>query len=145
IEALYYLCAPLFKRLSATPVIPYLMTASCLFFIAWPFIRNEYIAARYSYELAAFGMLWAWLAGWIAYERPRSIAFLATLIVGGLLSLWSQAKFFAIVDLVSGAANCVAWVGILVVVFFRSGHFDGKIAGMLDYLGELSFPLYLLH
>ena len=145
IEALYYLCAPLFKRSHGTQFIPILMTASCLFFIAWPFIRNEYIAARYSYEFAALGMLWAWLAGWVAYQRPKDIAFLALLVAGGLMSVWSQAKFFAIVDYASAAVTCVAWIGILFVVFFRLGQFEGRAARLLDYLGELSFPLYLLH
>jgi peptidoglycan/LPS O-acetylase OafA/YrhL len=145
VEALYYLCAPVFRRVEGTWIIPVLMTASCLFFVAWPFIRNEYIAARYSYEFAALAMLWAWLAGWVAYQRPRNITYLAMLVVGGLFSIWSQAKFFAIVDFASGAVNCVAWTGILFVVFFRLGQIGGIAAALLDYLGEISFPLYLLH
>jgi peptidoglycan/LPS O-acetylase OafA/YrhL len=145
IEAFYYLCAPLFKRLTESRLIPLLMIGSCTFFAAWPFIRDEYIAARYSYELAAIAMLWAWLAGWVAYSRPRDRNYLAALIVGGLIGIVSQAKFFSIVDFSSAAVTCVAWIGTLFVVFYRIGGFSGVAAQFSNYLGEISFPLYLLH
>jgi peptidoglycan/LPS O-acetylase OafA/YrhL len=145
IEVLYYLSAPLFRRIGDHVVIPLLMIASCLFFVMWPLIRNEYIAARYSYELAALAMVWSWLAGWVAYRSPRNASYLLALIAGGLASIWSQAKFFAIVDFASATVTCLAWIGMLLVVFFRIGDIRGKAALVLDYLGEISFPLYLLH
>lgn len=145
IEALYYVCAPLFKRIEGTRIFPVLIIGSGVFFVAWPFIRDEYIAARYSYEFAAMAMLWAWLAGWVAYRRPGDVSYLAALIAGGLVGIWSQAKFFAIADFASAAVTCIAWVGVLLVVFYRFGKARGVAAHIFDYLGELSFPLYLLH
>lgn len=145
IEATYYLFAPIFKRSGSSATIAYLMAGSCLFFVAWPLFRNEYIAARYSYEFAAFGMLWAWLAGWVAYRLARSRIYLSWLIIGGLVSIWSQSKFFAIVDFASAAVTCIAWVGTLLLVFYRIGRLRGRLANVLNYLGEISFPLYILH
>ncbi len=144
IEALYYCCAPLVRRLKKMH-LHWIMIVSCLFFIVWPYLRNEYIAGRYSYEFAAIGLCWAWLAGWVAYQHPGHRAYLALLIVGGLASLWTQAQFFAIVDVTSAAGNVVPWVGMLLIVFYRAGSVQGKKAALLNYLGELSYPLYLLH
>jgi peptidoglycan/LPS O-acetylase OafA/YrhL len=145
VEALYYACAPLFKWTDGNRTIPVLMIASCLFFIAWPFLRDEYIAARYSYGFAAVGMLWAWLAGWVAYGRPKDVVYTVALIFGGFVCVWSQAKFFSIVDFASVAVTLTAWVGVLFVVFFRVGRIEGVTSRVFDYLGEISFPLYLLH
>jgi peptidoglycan/LPS O-acetylase OafA/YrhL len=145
IEALYYLCAPLFKRSEGNVLIPLLMLGSCAFFAAWPLFRDEYIAARYSYEFAAMAMLWSWLAGWVAYRRPRSILYLAPLIIGGMVCIWGQKKYFAIEDFASMAVTLIAWIGILLVVFYRLGAIRGAAAAVCNYLGEISFPLYLLH
>jgi peptidoglycan/LPS O-acetylase OafA/YrhL len=145
VEALYYACAPLFKRIDGRRIIPALMIASCVFFIAWPFLRDEYIAARYSYEFAAMGMLWAWLAGWVAYGQPKNLVYLTGLILGGLVCMWSQAAYFTIVDVTSAVTTVVAWVGVLLAVFFRLGKVEGLPSCIFEYLGEISFPIYLLH
>jgi peptidoglycan/LPS O-acetylase OafA/YrhL len=122
------------------------MTTSCLFFIAWPFIRDEYIAAQFHYRIPALAMLWAWLAGWVAYSHPRRKTYLAALIAGGLAGIYTQAKFFTIEDCISGIATCVAWIGTLGVVFYRAGTIDNeRCNAFLSYLGDLSYPLYLLH
>jgi peptidoglycan/LPS O-acetylase OafA/YrhL len=146
VEVLYYACAPLLQWLNGGRIIPLLMITSCVFFAAWPFIKDEYIAANRSYELAAIGMLWAWLAGWIAYGRRGDRIYVVALIFGGLMGLWSQAKYFGIVDFKSAAVNCIAWVGMLLIVFYRLGRIrSARFAALLEYLGEISYPIYLLH
>jgi peptidoglycan/LPS O-acetylase OafA/YrhL len=144
IEVLYYICAPLLKRFGTSQIIPALMIASCSLFVAWSYIRDQYIALAYGF--AAFALLWAWLGGWVAYARPNNRVYLAGLIVGGLVSLWTQAKYFAIVDIESAAGNAIAWMTVLGVVFWRlhSGA-SARVCATLDYLGEISYPLYLLH
>ena len=78
----------------------------------------------------------------LCMKLPWSVAFTA----GGLLGIWTQAKFFAIVDFTSGAANVLAWALTLVIVFFGIGlPASDKIKAALNYLGDISFPLYLLH
>ncbi|MGJ5219436.1 acyltransferase family protein [Bradyrhizobium oligotrophicum] len=145
IEAVYYLLAPPFKKLEGRPHIPAIMIASGLFFVAWPLFRNEYVAGRNSYWLTAIVMLWAWLAGWVAYKQPRDRRYLVLLGIAGLAAVATQARFFDVRNFGSAAVNCVAWIGTLVVVFYRIGDVGGRTAAVFDYLGEISFPLYILH
>jgi len=146
VEVLYYTFAPALRRCRGELLIALMMTVSCGFFIAWPFIHDEYIAAQFHYRIPALAMLWAWLAGWIAYSRPRRGLYLATLIAAGLAAIYTQAKFFAVEDFTSGAATCVAWTGTLVVVFYRPGTTGNEQCNKLfTYLGEISYPVYLLH
>jgi peptidoglycan/LPS O-acetylase OafA/YrhL len=111
----------------------------------WPFIRDVYIAEP-TYLISAAAFLWAWLAGWLAYSHQGNRPMVFCFMVGGFLGIWTQAKFFGIVDLTSGAANLLAWAVTLVIVFFRIGvPADDKVGTTLNYLGDISFPLYLLH
>jgi peptidoglycan/LPS O-acetylase OafA/YrhL len=145
IEVLYYFAAPILVKRRDSRAIPIVTALSCLLFIIWPFIRDEYIAEP-TYLIAAAALLWAWLAGWLAYSHRGNRFVLFGLMVGGFLGIWTQAKFFGIVDLTSGAANLLAWAVTLVIVFFRIGVRAGdKVRMALDYLGDISFPLYLLH
>jgi peptidoglycan/LPS O-acetylase OafA/YrhL len=114
-------------------------------FILWPFIRDVYIAEP-TYLISAAAFLWAWLAGWLAYSHRGNRPVVFYFMVGGFLGIWTQAKFFGIVDLTSGAANLLAWAATLAIVFFRIGVPAGdKVGTTLNYLGDISFPLYLLH
>jgi peptidoglycan/LPS O-acetylase OafA/YrhL len=114
-------------------------------FVRWPYIRDVYIAEP-SYLVSAAALLWAWLAGWLAYSYARSHFMVAAFGLAGLLSFWTQAKYFGIVDFTSGAANVLAWLLTLWVVFFDVGIAVGDRAKfVLNYLGEISFPLYLIH
>jgi len=145
IEVLYYFAAPILVKRRDSWAIPIATALSCLLFIIWPFIRDEYIAEP-TYLIAAAALLWAWLAGWLAYSHRENRFMLFGLMVGGFLGIWTQAKFFAIVDSTSGAANLLAWALTLFVVFFRVGVQAGNRVRMtLNYLGEISYPLYLLH
>ncbi|MGJ4996380.1 acyltransferase family protein [Bradyrhizobium sp. HKCCYLS3077] len=145
IEAVYYLLAPLFRKLEGRPHVPALMIASSVLFVAWPLFRNEYVAGGSSYWLTGIVMLWAWLAGWIAYAHPGHRRYLVWLGLAGLASIATQARFFDVTNVSSAAVNAVAWIGTLMLVFYRIGKVGGRVAAMFDYLGEISFPLYILH
>jgi peptidoglycan/LPS O-acetylase OafA/YrhL len=145
IEVVYYLAAPTLVRHRDSIAIPVAAGLSCLLFVLWPFIRDVYIAEP-TYLIAASAFLWSWLAGWFAYSHRGNRYMVVVLIVGGWLGIWTQAKFFAIVDFTSGAANLLAWAMTLLIVFFRAGlPASDRAKKLLDYLGDISFPLYLLH
>ena len=146
IEAVYYVFAPLLTRLRSDPVVAVLMAVSCAAFVAWPFFIDDYVAGGRSYGATAVVMLWCWLAGWVAYARPGNRLYLSALICGGLAGIYTQAKFFGIVDFKSAAANCVAWAAVLFIVFYRVGGVaNERVNAISDYLGEISYPVYLLH
>ena len=145
IEAVYYLLAPLFRKIEGRRYIPGIMIVSGLLFVAWPLIRDEYVAGRNSYWLTGIVMLWAWLAGWVAYTNAGNRRYLVSLGIAGLASVATQARFFDVTKISSAAVNGVAWIGPLMLVFYRIGDVGGRVAAVFDYLGEISFPLYILH
>jgi peptidoglycan/LPS O-acetylase OafA/YrhL len=145
IEVVYYLMAPILVRRRDSIAIPVAAGLSCLLFVIWPFIQDIYIAVP-TYLIAAAAFLWAWLAGWLAYSFPGNRWMLAAFTGGGLLGIWTQAKYFGIVDFKSGAANVLAWALTIAVAFLGIGlPASGKFKASLNYLGDISFPLYLLH
>jgi peptidoglycan/LPS O-acetylase OafA/YrhL len=145
IEVLYYLAAPILVKHRDNIAIPIAAALSCLLFVLWPFIRDVYIAEP-TYLIAAAAFLWAWLAGWLAYSYRGNHFLVAGFSVGGFLGIWTQAKYFAIVDFTSGAANLLAWALTLLIVFYRVGAPASERGNkVLNYLGEISYPLYLLH
>jgi peptidoglycan/LPS O-acetylase OafA/YrhL len=144
IEVMYYIAAPVLVKLRDIAIL-IAAAVSCLLFILWPFIRDVYVAEP-TYLIAAAAFLWAWLAGWLAYSHRQNRAMVFGFVVGGFLGIGTQVKYFGIVDITSGAANLLAWALMLVVVFFRMGVPAGIRGRMvLKYLGEISYPLYLLH
>jgi peptidoglycan/LPS O-acetylase OafA/YrhL len=141
---LYYFAAPLLVRYRNSFAIPTAAALSWVLFFRWPHIRDVYIAEP-SYFISAAALLWAWLAGWLAYAYSENRYTLAAFSAAGFLGIWSQATFFGIVDFKSAAANVLAWFFTLVVVFFRVGiPISHKLKAVANYLGEISFPLYLL-
>lgn len=146
IEGLYYAIAPTLLRLkSRVFLVEMIAIFSCSFFIAWPLIGSVYIAEP-TYGVSAAALFWSWLGGWLAYTRRSNHCYAAALIVGGLVGISTQAKYFGIVDLTSAAANFAAWSFTVVVVFYGPGFSIGKKGTIiLEYLGDISYPLYLLH
>jgi peptidoglycan/LPS O-acetylase OafA/YrhL len=145
IEVLYYLAAPILVKQRDNVATLVGAALSCLLFVMWPFIRDIYIAEP-NYLVAAAAFLWAWLAGWLAYSHRGDRFMVVGFMIGGWLGIWTQAKFFGIVDFTSGAANVLAWALTLLIVFFQIGMPASDRSKMiLNYLGEISYPLYLLH
>lgn len=144
IEALYYCLAGRLKRLPGG-AITLLAVVSGILFVAWPYIQDVYIAEK-TYGIAAAALVWSWLAGWLAYGSLKGRVHFALFVIIGFAAIVSQSKFFAIVDLKSALANVLAWAGTLWVIYFRpSIRFGAASEKVLLYLGELSYPLYLLH
>lgn len=145
IEVLYYIGAPTLVKLRNSFAIPAAAFISAALFVRWPYLRDVYIAEP-SFFISAAALLWTWLAGWLAYSHAANRYFVAAFSVAGFLGIWTHAKYFGIVDFTSAAANVIAWFLTLAVVFFPVGlPTSMKIKSVLNYLGEISFPLYLLH
>jgi peptidoglycan/LPS O-acetylase OafA/YrhL len=145
LEALYYWAAPWLKKIS----LGFVSTLAVMSFalqLFGPYLWPD-VSFGIAYGLAAITLSWGWLAGWIAYMRPRyrplyALAFIAA----GCVYMSFQPTFFAIVDFKSGAINYLAWSVTVAVVFFRLNlRITAKIAGILNYLGDISFPLYMIH
>jgi peptidoglycan/LPS O-acetylase OafA/YrhL len=142
IEALYYAAAPLLKKLSVTAMSA-IGLASFVLLCAQPYVFDLPAFAKLFW---AFAFLWVWLAGWIAYVRPFDKSYAAAIIVAGTAYLWLEPQFFDIGGMSSAAFNFIAWVLTTLILFFRWDFAKPAWADeLMKYLGDLSFPIYLLH
>lgn len=141
IEAFYYLWAPALRGRHTFTVV--IAAASAVTFMLWPSIKDEYIAIQ-SYGIAIAALAWAWLAGWIAlnHQRRHREMFVTAFGACGAFCMYTQARWFGITDLASGASSLLAWLATLLVVFYQPQMMPNRV---LEYLGEISYPLYLLH
>jgi peptidoglycan/LPS O-acetylase OafA/YrhL len=145
VEAIYYVFAPLLRRLHRLDVLALVALSSGALFVCWPLISRLYISDA-KYGVTAVALIWAWIAGWVAYARPARATWVVSFIVLGCLGIWTQARDFGIVDTVSAMANVVAWCATILILFYRVPSVGGDTFGrILSYLGEISYPLYLLH
>lgn len=138
VEALYYALAPALRRL-ATPLLLLLAAASAL--THWNIARlgvGSYPDALHG--LAPAGLFWAWGLGFIVYRERRNPLYGLVLLLGGAGLIW---RF----NPEGGAWWPATWtVAACAVAFGGRLRFDDKrLRAGLNYLGDLSYPLFLLH
>ncbi len=138
VEALFYVLA-LFLVKWPRNVILFLLTASIALYV------YEYSILRvYSYFgwLRPSLLLWAWLIGWLAYKNAS-----------GKLNKWSIYGLLLIPALLIHAnfftserfAVVPCALAALAILHGDELNLSPKIAQIGNYLGELSYPLYLIH
>lgn len=144
IEAVYYTLAPLIRRATSRKLLVFIAASACVFLL-WPlFGLSDLSGAPYGGELLAFA--WAWLAGWLAYALPRNWIVAAFLIIVGFVFIKSQPGPFWLVNNVSIVSTYGAWAATVIILFFPPpNNFSERIKDVLNYTGNISFPLYLIH
>ena len=138
VEALYYALAPGLRRL-ATPLVLALAAASAL--THWDIARlgvGSYPEALHG--LAPAGLFWAWGLGFIIYRERCNPLYGLVLLLGGAGLIW---RF----NPEGGGWWPATWtVAACAVAFGGWLRFEGKrLRAGLNYLGDLSYPLFLLH
>jgi peptidoglycan/LPS O-acetylase OafA/YrhL len=135
IEAFYYLLAPLLKRLSANALIGLVLFSMVCFILPK---RTDlgtiyFVLAKWN----ALGYAWSWILGFVLREN-RTPATYGCIVLGGALMLWSEAtpEPLAIATYVISVA--------LTLLADRVG-FPQRLKGTANYLGDISYPLYLVH
>jgi peptidoglycan/LPS O-acetylase OafA/YrhL len=137
VEALYYLFAPLFAKLRVRHLLA-LVGLSALAYVG----RSRLGAGDWAYNmngLSAFLLLWSWLLGFLAYKHGREIWMRLLLVAAApLLLLYAPPTPILAIPIYLLVAAALLWppkLGLL-----RAG---GQKT--LQYLGELSYPLYVVH
>jgi peptidoglycan/LPS O-acetylase OafA/YrhL len=133
-ELIYYAVAPVIKRCT-TKVLLICLGASFLAFI-WHHDNNW---ASLIYGRAVLGLAGFWLAGFLFY-RHRDNRLAPPVFVAGIIAVytlnWNTAEPYAGINLL---------ISVLAIVYTREIYFNRQTARLLNYLGEISYPLYLVH
>jgi peptidoglycan/LPS O-acetylase OafA/YrhL len=142
IEAIYYAIAPAIIPLTHRTLLIF-VAASGVALLFWRFFGEAAIAP---YGLQIFTFAWAWLAGWIAYGRPRNWIAAGLLIIVGWIFIKSQPEQFWLVNKISIMSTYSSWAVTVILLFFPLQLSLSELTKRgLNYLGDISFPLYLIH
>jgi peptidoglycan/LPS O-acetylase OafA/YrhL len=138
-EAFFYVTAPVLTAIKR-PMVAGLVIASGLLYWFNTELRIGPLAdARYG--LAAFSLFWAWGLGFLAYRLPpaRNLLHFCVLAGAGILLLHgfnNEGGTFSAVTFLATACTVAfgGWIALRT-----------PLRAVLNYLGDLSYPLYLLH
>lgn len=136
VEVACYAAAPLLLRLRTRTVLA-LLAVSATAFAVYPHLH------WFHYSLLKFGLpllflAWAWLAGFVYYALRDSVAATAMFIGGSALLVGLNVTDFPL-----GVATTAVSAAVLAVAPFV--RLPGWCHRPMEWLGDLSYPLYLLH
>jgi peptidoglycan/LPS O-acetylase OafA/YrhL len=163
LEVWLYALAPYFKKMKFTYLIAFI-AASFICFAAYSLIRVRYGFNYHSeagYGINLFTLSFIWLAGfvYVMFEEKRKqlFALIIALLFGQLLIrafiLFAgrfnkgQLDLFISEDLNRLFFNAILMliVGVTFYVAIKPIHIKKKINIVFNYLGDISYPLYLIH
>lgn len=145
IEAICYALTPFIAKLGNKILIA-LMGLSAVFYGAFPYIYQAVYPNTkvpfYSYFLYGIPLLlllWSWLLGFLYFRNNETNLWKAILVgLGTVVLIINQYH--------TGKLGILTYlIGSLVIVFSSSIKVPKSLDGILNYLGELSYPLYLFH
>jgi peptidoglycan/LPS O-acetylase OafA/YrhL len=132
IEWWFYVLAPLFIRLPTAAIWGLIFVS--LAFQKGALERGYFPVHEFEWGIPAMMLLWAWLSGFLFY---RARGWSSVLLV--LIGYYAMNRF----NDLSHAAYLVA--AFAVVMAKRLPSVPAVVARFLNYLGDLSYPLYLIH
>ena len=139
VEVVCYLLAPLLVKLKPNIILLLIAISSgCYVVFSLIDLPNKDIAFL-RYGLPFMLLLWAWLLGFFYFfNADRNSAKISIVLLGCFLLGFNGGNFgpFATFTYVLSA---------LTLIYSSSIKLPKKLLKILDYLGELSYPLYLFH
>ena len=137
VEVFCYLLAPLFVRARGVPLLA-IIAVSAVAYAAFPKFHLDFYS-QLRFGLPVLFMIWAWLAGFVVYfHRADRRYWIGLLCLGTLLFSTNRAfmERFSIFTYVASAA----------LVLFSDGiRLPRNVLRVLNYGGELSYPVYIFH
>lgn len=137
VEMLCYLLAPLLMRLNVFALVA-LMMLSMIAYAAFPHLHLGFYS-RLLFGLPVLFLFWAWVGGFILFFCSPRIEVGLILIVVGTLALSLNNI---------GLTRYGVFTYILTVTMIICAdrfRIDERLANFAAYLGELSYPLYIVH
>lgn len=135
IECALYLLAPIFLRLSAKAIFALIACSAA----AYSFLNQGGTVMHVPYGGIGVGMLaWAWLTGWCLYRYPGAASRLLLIVGAAAIALCP-------VDHQYLGETTWAIFAIIMVCLPDMPTLPNQLARLFKWLGDLSYPLYLLH
>jgi peptidoglycan/LPS O-acetylase OafA/YrhL len=129
IEIFFYLLAPIFARFRLRLLVVLILISAIVFCTVQPDYWKPYWGG---------GMLqlaWPWVAGFVLYRNRDE---LPRLMIVGLCCVLTVAKL-------ENAAAGTATISVLIICSAPLIPLSRFVQNVLNYLGELSYPLYVIH
>jgi peptidoglycan/LPS O-acetylase OafA/YrhL len=134
IEVFYYVLAPLFARLSRNQLLAIIAFSSVCYALPkhadWGFV---YLVLS---KLNALNYMWCWLLGFLLW-RDRSPLTMAVALVGIPQMIFG--------DNTPQPLAVVTYILTLMLLIAGGIWVPARLKPLADYLGDLSYPLYLFH
>lgn len=136
VELLFYWLTPLFHRMGTSVLVALIGISAIFYWLQADMGAPTLPAARYG--IAAGLLLWAWLSGFL---YSRSAAPWTALLMGGLcIVLIGHFN-----DQGGSYSGLTLFAVAIAIVAGRHVYLPGRVRSVLDYLGDISYPLYLIH
>jgi peptidoglycan/LPS O-acetylase OafA/YrhL len=144
VEVACYLLAPFLVKLNDFKIIGLIVT-SALFYVGFPNLYQTFYPqsplpfySAFSYAIPFGLFLWAWLIGFLIYRRKS--LFQKALLVGlGAILLLLNNQFIGKIGIVTYLFSGMILIGAPYLPLPK------PLSNLLNYLGDLSYPLYLFH
>jgi len=138
IEVICYLLTPLFRKLPDWPLL--LLTGiSAAAYAMFPHMNlPHYATLRFGLPLLLFA--WAWLIGFLMHRHRRFI------LLGGIIATSLGLGVMLLNTSYNTQYSLHTFAGsVLIVVVAGFISLPVRLGAVLNYLGDLSYPIYLLH
>ena len=137
IEVLCYLLAPLFAKIGNKALL-IIIALSSLLYASFPYLHLSYYSDL-QYGLGFFMLLWAWLLGFFYfYNQEKTYSRFLLVGLGCLLILVNNLY-------IDQLGIFVYIFSSLVLIYSPQLKLSKKLLSISNYLGNISYPLYLLH
>ncbi|NJP12116.1 MAG: acyltransferase [Leptolyngbyaceae cyanobacterium RU_5_1] len=138
IEVGFYLLGPLFLKTNRKVLISLILLSS-LAYIAYPYLQLKGFFFL-KHGLSFIFLLWAWLLGFLYYfNQKKFLARFGMISLGMVILALHQIHYKHVL---SGFTHLFI---LIVLVFLPYIKLPESILNIFNYLGELSYPFYLVH
>lgn len=140
LEAFCYLIAPFLIKLSNKKIY-FLITFSAFSYAIYPHFNLPY----YSHLKYGFGLIfliWSWLLGFLYFREKTSINAITVkilVIAIGCVLLGTNGFPESRLEIFTYVLTC------LTVIYSQSIKFPKRLLNIFEYLGNISYPLYVFH
>ena len=138
VEVACYLYAPLFIKLNHK-ILAALMLLSCAAYIVYPHLKLQDLFFL-KFGLPFVFLFWAWMLGFLYYlHRSEFSAKVGMISIGTIAVTLAHLNIRHILAVFTFTSVCA------VVVLAPHLKLNKKVLDTLNYLGDLSYPFYLIH